>query len=135
MAVNNQLNPTMVKIHLRQSKTDQFGKGCDVVLGRTNAKLCPVAAVLGFLSRRGNQPGAFFVDSKSNPVIKSQFIRDLRAIFGALGILQNYYAGQCFCIGAATSAALAGVEDQALGQWQSTAFLRYIRMLQEKLHT
>ena len=41
-------------------------------------------------------------------------------------------------IGAVTSAALAGVEDstiQALGRWQSSAFLQYIRMLREQLAT
>ena len=39
-------------------------------------------------------------------------------------------AGHSFRIGAATSAALAEVEDsivQILGQWQSAAFLRYVR--------
>ena len=37
VAIDNQDNPRMVKFHLKQSKTDQLGKGVDVVVG-----LCPV---------------------------------------------------------------------------------------------
>ena len=75
---------TWVKIHLKQSKTDQFGKGCDVILGKTNVELCPVAAILDLISRQGNQPGSIFIDSKSKPR-KSQFIRNLRAHFWSTG--------------------------------------------------
>ena len=34
MAVNNPQSPGMVRFHLKQSKTDQFGQGVAVVLGR-----------------------------------------------------------------------------------------------------
>ena len=46
------------------------------------------------------------------------------------GCAEEKFAGQSFRIGAATSAALAGIEDwmiQALGKWHSAAYLRYIR--------
>ena len=54
----------------------------------------------------------------------------------SLGLPQDDYAGHSFRIGAATSAALAGVEDstiQALERWQIAAFLQYIRMPREQL--
>ena len=44
--------------------------------------------------------------------------------------------GHSFCIGAPTSAVLAGVEDstiQLLGRWWSAAFLRYIRTPHKQL--
>ena len=40
--VDNITNPTLLKIRLKASKTDPFRNGIDIVVGRTNNKLCPV---------------------------------------------------------------------------------------------
>ena len=136
MAVDNSLEPRMLRFRLRQSKTDQFGRGVDVVLGKTGCDLCPVAAVLGYVSTRGNQQGPFFLKSTNRPLLKQEFITEIRRVLAALGLPDHQYAGHSFPIGAATSAALAGVEDstiQLLGRWQSSAFLRYIRTPHERL--
>ena len=37
VAVDNRTSPSMVKVHLKRSKCDQFGRGVDVVVGRTHA--------------------------------------------------------------------------------------------------
>ena len=63
VAVDNTCNPHMVWCHLKQSKTDQMGCGVDVVLGRTDRDLCPVAAVLGYIAHRGDRLGPFFLKS------------------------------------------------------------------------
>ncbi len=39
VAVDSRDRPTMVKIHLKRSKCDQFGVGADVILGRTGNAL------------------------------------------------------------------------------------------------
>ena len=57
IAVDDHLTPTVVKIHLRCSKTDQLGRGVDVYVGQTGDDLCPVAAILTYLARRWNDPG------------------------------------------------------------------------------
>ena len=54
IAVDNPSNPQMVQIHLKKSKCDQFGKGSDIILGRTSSPLCPVAALLSFIALRGD---------------------------------------------------------------------------------
>ena len=138
VSLDNQANPRMICIHLKKSKTDQFGKGSDVVLGWTDKDLCPVAALLNFVIIWGTQPGPLFIDSKKEVVTKSRFIAELRNILRALGLPQDDYAGHSFRIGAATSASLMGMEDsviQILGRWRSDAFLRYIHTPREQLAT
>ena len=107
-----------------------------MVLGRTGEELCPVAAVLAFMACRGDQPGPFFLTTAKIPLTKSDFISNFRSVLDSIGLPAADYAGHSFRIGAATSAALAGVEDstiQLLGQWQSAAFLRYMRTPHEWL--
>ena len=63
---------------------------------------------------------------------KGRFISRLRAVLTEIGVPHDQYSGH----GAATSAALAGVEDSmihTLGRWQSAAFLRYVRTPPEEL--
>ena len=127
VAVDDARNPRMVRCHIKQSKTDQLGRGVDVVLGKTGLDLCPVAAVLGYIDSRGeDQPGPFFLTTAKTPLSKSEFIGKFRAVLGRIGLPAEDYAGHSFRIGAATSAALAGVEDstiQLLGRWQSVSTL------------
>ena len=133
---NRTTDPSMVKVHLKQSKCDQFGAGVDIIVGRTNGPLCPITAILTYIARRQDQPGPFFLDSNLRPVTKKWFIGKIRALLESLGLPQSQYAGHSFRIGAATTAALAGVEDstiQILGRWQSSAFLQYVRMPREQL--
>ena len=42
--------PTMIRVHLKQSKCDQFGKGVDVFVGRTGTEVCPVVEILRYVS-------------------------------------------------------------------------------------
>ena len=60
VAVDDREQPTMVRIHLKRSKCDQFGAGADVILGKTGLPLCPVSALLACIEVRGSAPGMFF---------------------------------------------------------------------------
>ncbi len=52
IAVDSLENPTMVRVHLKRSKCDQFGKGADIILGKTGLSLCPVTAILKYVEIR-----------------------------------------------------------------------------------
>ena len=94
-----------------------------------------MAVVLGYIAIRGPQPGPFFLNPRGQPITKAHFVGEVRIIIGSLGFPQEQFAGHSFRIGAATSAALAGMEDssiQLLGRWSSAAFLRYICTPPEK---
>jgi hypothetical protein len=55
---------------------------------------------------------------------------------GAAGLDASLFEGHSFRIGAATTAEAAGVEDvliKILGRWQSSAYLRHVRVPRESL--
>ena len=136
VSVDSHTEPSMVQFHLKVSKCDQFGAGAFVVVGRIGCTLCPVQALLQYIDVRGTSPGPFFLDGSRRPLCKSKFIGDMREILQSVGLPHHQYAGHSFRIGAATTAAAAGVPDsmiQTLGRWHSAAFLRYIRTPKEEL--
>ena len=75
VAVDDYSNPSLVRIHLRKSKTDQVGRGVDIYLGRTDDDLCPVAAFSGGFRNleRGVQPLAREVQPKTLGVATPTF--------------------------------------------------------------
>ncbi len=132
VTVDDGANPSMLKLHLKTSKTDPFRRGVAVVVGRTNDKLCPVSATLAYLIRRGTGPGFLF-----------QFKDGQNAVYGSspssvsLGRTQPEELRWPFLQnGAATTAHTCGLGDatiQMLGRWSSSAYLVYIRTPKEQL--
>ena len=125
VSVDSRETPTMIKVHLKVSKCDQFGRGVNVFVGHTEDDLCPVVAVLNYIAQRGEQSGPFFCFSDHTPLTKARFITKVREALAAAGVDCSSYSGHSFRIGAATTAAQAGVADsviQALGRWTSAAF-------------
>ena len=59
LAVDNEDVPSVVKIHLKRTKTTQFS-GVDVYLGSTGNDLCPVAALMAYIAVRGTADGPLF---------------------------------------------------------------------------
>lgn len=135
-AADSRTEPTMIRIHLKRSKCDQFGKGAHIFLGCTRKKVCPVMALTQYFASRLSAPGPLFLDKKGKTITKPWFTTHIRAILNGLGLPQDQYAGHSFRIGAATTAAKNGMEDsmiKTLGRWQSAAFLQYIRTPPEHL--
>ena len=71
VAVDDRASPTVVKIHLRRSKCDQFGKEVDIKIGRTVTPTCPIAAIVYILH---HQPGHPFITKGGAPATKSWFV-------------------------------------------------------------
>ena len=55
-------NLTIIAINLKVTKTDQFGAGTTVYLGRTSTSICPVSAVLQYLAVRPARDGPSHAD-------------------------------------------------------------------------
>ena len=61
ISVDSCSNPRLIKVHIKQLKTDPFRQGVDIFLGATDSPICPVAGILPYLAVRGSQPGPLFI--------------------------------------------------------------------------
>ena len=128
--------PQYVEVRIKASKTDPFRQGVSVFLGWKDADLCPVGAVLDYMVRRGSGQGPFFLFSDGRFLSRERFVASVRSALQAAGVEASDYAGHSFRIGAATTAALCGVQDsliKTLGRWESSAYMLYIRTPREAL--
>lgn len=135
LSINSHRNSTMIRVHIKQSKTDPFRQGVDIYLEATGSTLCPVQALWQYLSVRGPAQSPLFMLSYDTPLTRTTLVNRLQqALASSAGIEAASYNGHSFRIGAATTAAKRGVEDsQTLGRWKSTAYLAYIKLPREQL--
>lgn len=127
--VDRSVNPTVVLLRIKASKTDQFRQGHTLRIGTTGSAVCAVRALMGFLHLRGGKPGALFAHQSGEPLTRKTFLTWLKGALARLGITGKY-SGHSFRIGAATTAALAGIPDhliKTMGRWLSNAYQLYIR--------
>ena len=129
-STDNAKCPSMLSIKLKHSKTDQKRKGIKIVIGKTGDDLCPIMALLSYLKVREAHPGPLFCWQSGSPLSKSNFVDKVRSPLTTANLPADNFAGHSFRIGAATTAASAGICEssiQSLGRWKSNAYLLYIR--------
>ena len=134
--VNDRDSPQFLTIHVKASKTDPFRRGVTVFVGRATVQLCPVAAILNYMVRRGPSVGPFFKFSDGRLLTRERFVKAVRSALDRANINSAQYAGHSFRIGAATTAAQRGIQDsliKTLGRWESSAYLVYVRTPRETL--
>ena len=136
VSIDSRDSPSLVRLFLKASKTDQLREGVPIFLYKANSPLCPVAALTAYIAVRGQTPGPFFRFQDSRPLTQDRFIAPVRDALLYLGLHSANYSCHSFRIGAATTAAERGIEDstiQALGRWRSDAFRAYVRIPRENL--
>ena len=105
-------------------------------LEATGGDICPVAAVLDYMVRRGPVVGPLFTFSDCSFLTRDRFVRAVREALQSAGVDSSSYAGHSFRIRVATTAARQGVPDSTikmLGQWESSAYTVYIHTPREAL--
>lgn len=101
-------------MRLKKSKTDPFRKGVKITIGATRDGLCPVTAILAYLEYRGSGPGPLFVWQDGTPITCTRFEKQVREALTKANLPAKDFAGHSFRIGAASTAAVAGLEDSVI---------------------
>ena len=117
-----------IAVHIKASKTDPFRQGATIYLYQNNSALCPVTALLNFISTHPTRSGPLFAWHDGRYLTRS----GLAAIITKIKPqhIRNM-TSHSFRIGAATTAAAAGYPRwliQALGRWSSNCYRDYIRI-------
>ncbi len=134
--VDNAEAPKVLRVSIKQSKTDPFRKGIDIFVGKTFSDLCPVSALLSYLVERGTAKGPLFQLSDGTFLTRQRLVEEIRQALNKAGIDSRAYCGHSLRIGAATTAAVNGMEDaliKTLGRWRSLAYLEYVRIPRNQL--
>ena len=136
VSLDSHMAPSRLFLRIKASKTDPFRAGVTIVVGATGQDLCPVLATVPFLSLRGARAGPLFLFADGSFLTRARFVQEVRSLLTAIGVNAATYSGHSFRIGAATTAAQAGVEShviQTMGRWSSSAYLAYIRLPRDTL--
>ena len=104
VSLDSQSEPSVIRIHIKASKTDPFRKGVYVYLGKTGNELCPVMAMAAYMAVRGRLSGPFFQFVSGTPLSRELFVRHVRDALRPYDIDVKDYSGHSFRIGAATAA-------------------------------
>ena len=129
-------------ITLRASKTDPFRKGHSITLTPTATSTCPVAALDKYLALAANIPAdtPLFQFSDGRLLTRQEVTDSIRTLLASSNAQPHHFSSHSFRIGAATTAAAAGIPDwliQTLGRWSSQCYQTYIQtplpLIQESL--
>ena len=130
ISLDSRDNPQLVKVTLKQSKTDPFRKGVDLYLGKTGATICPVRGLLPYLALHGHHRGPLFILEDGRYLTRQRLCSILHSLLTTLQIETQKYNTHSFRVGAATTARQANIPDpliQLMGRWKSSAYLTYIK--------
>ena len=97
--VDSHDHPSYLRIVFRHSKTDLFGAGVSSFLGATCDTLCPVAAVLSYLSVRNSGPGPLFMYQDGCPLSQIDLVAAVCQALAADGLDVSRFNGHSFWFG------------------------------------
>ena len=95
-----------------------------------------MTAILNYLAVHPAGEGPLLIFQDETPLSRERFVKEVKLALQVAHINHRGYSGHSFRIGAATSAAAAGVSTyiiKMLGRWNSEAYQLYIRTPRESL--
>ena len=126
------LQHNQIHLHIKQSKTNPFRASHTILIAATQTSTCPVRALHIYLKLRNQkQPTSnpLFIFEDGRFLTREAFTQELRHLLQNAGFQPTAYASHSFRIGAATTAAAAGLPSwliQTLGRWSSDCYKNYI---------
>ena len=120
------------RISITASKTDPFRRGAVVEIKESGDRaLCAVRALDCLRARAAGRTGLVFTFNSGQQIQPQRLNELIRLLASLSNVPVDRYSSHSFRIGAATTAAAAGVPDwciQGLGRWSSDCYQRYIRL-------
>ena len=135
IALDSRSSPMMIRVNIKQSKTDPFRQGVFIYLGKTESSVCPVKAIIPYLAIRGYLQNPYFC-CKMIECSLVRFLAQPLIPFSQKCTWTKETLIHSFRIGAATSAINAGITDaqvKILGRWRSDAYQRYVKTTPSEL--
>ena len=130
-------SPNHMLVSIKQSKTDPFRKGCTLTIARSTTSICSVMAMRDYLLQcKPAATGPLFTFANGKWLSRASLTKELRSALQSCGLTADHYFTHSFRIGAATTAAAAGVPSwliKVLGRWSSDCYERYIRTPEQTL--
>ena len=124
----SQFNPL---VHLSTTDVSFTSTGCLLLIAPSHRSVCTVRALRKYLALRlTSGTSALYVFQSGNYLTRTKVTTIIRTLLQRLGISSELYASHSFRIGAATSAAEAGLPPwliQTLARWSSNCYTLYIR--------
>ena len=136
ISIDSRDNPQLIKVTLKQSKTDLFRRGVDLYLGAKGAITYPVKGLLPYLALRGHHKGPLFILEDGKYLIYQHPNSLLDKLQTKLQIDNTKYDTHSFCIGVATNTRQANIPDaliELMRRWKSNAYLTYVKTPPTKL--
>ncbi|XP_078496136.1 uncharacterized protein LOC144752056 [Lissotriton helveticus] len=120
-------------ITIPRSKTDQGGKGDQIILQKAHGSVCcPITNLEAFIAQRPpGTEGPLIIHSDGSPLTKFQFSRVMSMAVTAAGLDPYRFGTESFRIGVApeaTARGLSGSEDQRIGGGSSDCSKCYVRL-------
>ena len=118
-------------VRIKMSKVDPFRQGHVLLIAPTNTPICAVSAMEFFLQCRGNSPRPLFKFANNTFLTRNKLNIVMKSWLSPLHLDTNRFSSHSFRIGAASTAAAAGLPNwliQILGRWSSQCYIRYIRI-------
>ena len=122
-------NPEYMSLRIKVSKPDPFRSGQTIIIGKTDQRICPVMAMITYLSSRGTTAGPLFKYLSGAPLTKVGLTSETRQLLSMSGFKPSQYAGHSYRTGAATTSTSVGLPPwliKTLGRWSSDCYERYI---------
>ena len=126
-------HPQHMQVRLKKSKTDPFRQSTVITIAKSNSSVCAVSATRELIlqSPESTPQSPLFQFKDGTLLSRRILVLNLHTLLQLCGLHAKSYNTHSFRIGAATTAAAAGLPAwliKILGRWRSDSYERYIHL-------
>ena len=108
------LQNSRILVHIKASKTDPSRVGITLSIARTRTSVCLVQAIMKYCQVRSKSRGPFFQTASKQYLTRAMMLQLIKDTLKAGNFDSHSFSSHSFRIGAATTAASAGIPDRTI---------------------